>query len=60
MIRVFDLDAAVDFFTKLGLREVRRKENEAGRFTLVFLSSGHPKDPGEIDLTYNWVLLAPY
>jgi lactoylglutathione lyase len=59
MIRVYDLDAALDFFCdKLGLREVRRKENEAGRFTLVFLSSG--KDPAEVELTYNWDPPAPY
>lgn len=55
MIRVRDLDAALDFFcNKLGLREVRRKSNESGRFTLVFLSSGHAEDPAEIELTYNW------
>ncbi|MET0286363.1 MAG: VOC family protein [Polyangiales bacterium] len=61
MIRVQDLDAALDFFcAKLGLREVRRKENEAGRFTLVFLSSGHAGDPAEIELTYNWDQASPY
>ena len=38
MIRVGDLDAALDFFVnKLGLIEMSRMENEAGRFTLVFL-----------------------
>ena len=61
MIRVGDLDAALDFYcAKLGLLEIRRIENEAGRFTLVFLAA--PKD-GErasseaaplIELTYNW------
>jgi lactoylglutathione lyase len=61
MIRVYDLDAALDFFCdKLGLREVRRKENAAGRFTLVFLSSGHPGDPAEVELTYNWDPPSPY
>jgi lactoylglutathione lyase len=55
MIRVYDLDAAVDFFVnKLGLRETRRKQNDAGRFTLVFLSTSDPRDPGELELTYNW------
>ena len=55
MIRVQDLDAAVDFFcNKLGLKETRRKKNEAGRFTLVFLSTGDARDSGEIELTYNW------
>ncbi|HEY6876666.1 MAG TPA: VOC family protein [Polyangiales bacterium] len=61
MIRVYDLEAALDFFcAKLGLREVRRKQNEAGRFTLVFLSSGHANDPAEVELTYNWDQTAAY
>lgn len=55
MLRVRDLDAALDFFvTKLGLREVRRHDSEAGRFTLVFLSTGAPGDDAEIELTHNW------
>jgi lactoylglutathione lyase len=55
MLRVRDLDAALDFFVgKLGLKETRRRPNEAGRFTLVFLSSGATDDPAEIELTYNW------
>jgi len=53
MLRVRDLDAALDFFVKkLGLREVRRRENEKGRFTLVFLAAEDPRS--EIELTYNW------
>ena len=53
MIRVLDLDQSVDFFTaKLGFVETRRKENEAGRFTLVFFAPA-PGEP-EIELTYNW------
>ena len=60
MIRVRDLDAALAFFSELGLRETRRKQNEAGRFTLVFLSSGSPNDPGELELTYNWDQQEPY
>ena len=61
MIRVQDLDAAVDFFcNKLGLKETRRKKNEAGRFTLVFLSTGDQRDSGEIELTYNWDQTEPY
>jgi lactoylglutathione lyase len=55
MLRVRDLDAAIDFFVnKLGLRELRRQNNEGGRFTLVFLNSGSPEDPAEVELTYNW------
>jgi len=61
MLRVRDLDAAVEFFvTKLGLRETRRRESESGRFTLVFLSSGAPGDDAEIELTYNWDNRDPY
>jgi lactoylglutathione lyase len=55
MLRVRDLDAALDFWIgKLGLRELRRRESEGGRFTLVFLGSGDPGDSHEIELTYNW------
>ena len=54
MIRVYDLDAALDFFTKLGLIEKRRSRHEQGRFTLVFLGTGRPDDPAEVELTHNW------
>lgn len=61
MLRVRDLDAALDFFVrKLGLEETRRRESESGRFTLVFLSTGAPGDTGEIELTYNWDQEEPY
>lgn len=61
MLRVRDLDAALDFFVnKLGLREVRRRDSESGRFTLVFLASGAPSDGGEIELTFNWDQAEPY
>lgn len=54
MIRVRDLDAALKFFCQgLGLHEVRRMDNEAGKFTLVFLAAeGSPQ--AEIELTHNW------
>ena len=60
MIRVADPDATIRFFELLGLQEVRRLENEKGRFTLIFLAT--PDDmnaPGEranaeVELTYNW------
>ena len=61
MVRVTDLDASLRFWCDLlGLQEVRRMENEAGRFTLVFLAA--PKDLArstaerspEVELTYNW------
>lgn len=61
MVRVADLDKSLEFYcTKLGLKELRRIENKAGRFTLVFLAA--PEDEGRaiaekapmIELTYNW------
>ncbi len=54
MVRVTDIDASLDFYcAKLGLSETRRKDNEAGRFTLVFVAA--PDNPeSEIELTYNW------
>ena len=53
MIRVYDLDKALDFFVnKFGLIETRRKEVPQGKFTLIFLATalGEP----EVELTYNW------
>jgi lactoylglutathione lyase len=53
MLRVSDPDATIRFFELLGLEERRRMENEAGRFTLIFL--GVPGDEGgEVELTVNW------
>ncbi|HEX2494309.1 MAG TPA: VOC family protein [Steroidobacter sp.] len=54
MVRVADLAASLRFYCDaLGLREVRRTENEMGRFTLVFLAA--PGDEqAQIELTYNW------
>ena len=61
MIRIADINESLDFFVgKMGMQEVRRVENEAGRFTLIFLAA-----PGDVDLvhecnapllelTYNW------
>jgi lactoylglutathione lyase len=61
MLRVRDLDAALDFFCKkLGLVELRRTKNEAGRFTLVFLGTGKPGDSAEVELTHNWDQKEPY
>ncbi|MBE2993644.1 VOC family protein [Sphingomonas sp. CFBP 13603] len=53
MIRVTDPAKTIAFFETLGLKEVRRTENEKGRFTLIFLSV--PGDEGaEVELTHNW------
>lgn len=54
MVRVTDLDASMDFYCdKLGMKEVRRIDNEAGRFSLIFIAP--PGDEsGVLELTYNW------
>ena len=60
MLRVRDLDAALDFFVaKLALVELRRQDSEQGRFTLVFLGSGTAGDDAQIELTHNWDQEAP-
>ncbi len=54
MVRVNDIDASLDFYcNRLGLKELRRIDNEAGRFTLVFLAA--PGDESaQVELTHNW------
>ena len=53
MIRVSDPEETMRFFALLGLREVRRIENEAGRFSLIFLAA--PGDESaQVELTHNW------
>ena len=54
MVRVTNLEQPIDFYcNKLGLKELRRTENEKGRFTLVFLGAeGNPDS--QVELTYNW------
>ena len=61
MVRVGDLDAALDFYcAKLGLKELRRVENKMGRFTLVFLATPEDAEKGSgdgvpmVELTHNW------
>jgi lactoylglutathione lyase len=54
MVRVSNLEESLDFFcNKLGLKEVRRLDHEAGRFTLVFVAPVGQEDCA-IELTYNW------
>jgi lactoylglutathione lyase len=54
MIRVLDLPAALRFFCDgLGLRELRRRDHEQGRFTLVFLGEREGDSP-QLELTHNW------
>jgi len=69
MVRVRDLPAALRFFCEgLGLREIRRRDHEQGRYTLVFLGergegegeSAGPQDSPQIELTHNWDQVEPY
>jgi lactoylglutathione lyase len=55
MVRVTDIDQSLRFYCDgLGFREIRRSENDKGRYTLVFLSPSGEEDAGTIELTYNW------
>ena len=54
MVRVSDLDASLDFYcNKLGLKEIRRVDRKAGRYSLVFVApEGQEECP--LELTFNW------
>lgn len=54
MIRVTDPDATIRFFNLIGVEEVRRYDNEAGRFTLIFLAAPGQAGVAEVELTHNW------
>ncbi len=61
MVRIRDIGESLDFFcNKMGMTEVRRYENEAGRFTLIFLAARDDVERGKaeqaplLELTYNW------
>ena len=54
MVRVSDLEASLKFYCDaLGLEELRRYDNDQGRFTLVFLSAPG-NESSQVELTYNW------
>ncbi|MHB1102261.1 MAG: VOC family protein [Devosia sp.] len=54
MVRVTDIEASLKFYRDgLGLEELRRSENEKGRYTLIFLASPGQPD-AQLELTYNW------
>ena len=54
MLRISDIDRSLKFFVDdLGLKEIRRSENEVGRFTLIFLAAEGDED-AQVELTYNW------
>jgi len=53
MVRVSDLEASLAFYGLLGLREIRRMDHEAGRFTLIFLAAPGDEE-AQVELTFNW------
>jgi lactoylglutathione lyase len=59
MIRVRDPQATLGFFELLGLKQVRRMDNEAGRFSLYFLAAPGDED-AQVELTHNWDETEPY
>ena len=56
MVRVTNIEKSLDFYcNKLGLKEIRRMQNEKGRYTLIFLGAENSDDRYSLlDLTYNW------
>ncbi|OUR76159.1 lactoylglutathione lyase [Alphaproteobacteria bacterium 46_93_T64] len=54
MVRVADLEASLNFYcNNLGLKEIKRKDIEAGRFTLIFLAP-EGQEEAQVELTHNW------
>ncbi|MBS1304031.1 VOC family protein [Loktanella sp. SALINAS62] len=53
MVRVKDLEKTMTFFNLLGLREIRRRDDEGGRFSLIFMAAEGDEDC-PVELTYNW------
>ncbi len=61
MLRVFDLEKSIDFYTRLlGMKLLRRNDYEGGRFTLAFVGYGDEKDTAVLELTHNWDQAEPY
>ncbi len=56
MVRVKDIEVSLDFYcSKLGLKELKRVENEKGKFTLIFLAADNSDEKTALlELTYNW------
>ncbi|PZX15510.1 VOC family protein [Celeribacter halophilus] len=53
MVRVKDLEKSMTFYELLGLKEIKRRDSESGRFSLIFMApEGQPECP--LELTYNW------
>lgn len=61
MIRVKDQDKSIDFYTRhLGMKVLRQKDFEGGRFTNTFIGYGDESQEAVIELTYNWDQDEPY
>ncbi len=61
MIRVFDLDRSIKFYTEmLGMKLLRKNDYPEGKFTLAFLGYGAESDNTVIELTHNWDQTEPY
>src|SRR3970040_1853119 len=61
MLRVFDLDKSIDFYTRhLGMKVLRRKDFPEGKFTLAFLGYGEEASNTVLELTHNWGQKEPY
>ncbi|MEM7465836.1 MAG: lactoylglutathione lyase [Pseudomonadota bacterium] len=55
MLRVANLDASIEFYCEvLGMRQLRRKDYPAGKFTLAFVGYGEESDTTVLELTHNW------
>lgn len=55
MLRVKDLEKSVDFYTtKMGMKELRRNEVPAGKYTLVFVGYAPDTEQSAVELTFNW------
>ncbi|HRW60016.1 MAG TPA: VOC family protein [Defluviicoccus sp.] len=61
MVRITDVDSSLDFYcNKLGLKQIRRMDHEAGRFSLIFLAAPEDEERARanaapmLELTYNW------
>ena len=53
MVRVLDLEKSMAFYRLLGLKEIRRRDDENGRFSLIFMAPEGQEDC-PVELTYNW------
>lgn len=61
MLRVFDLEKSLDFYTRyLGMKLLRRKDYDGGRFTLAFVGYGEEAETTVLELTHNWDQSEPH